>query len=614
VAATAASPDGTLLPPFDALDGLASIAHDLGVVTAAEEATATLRRLEEQRFFVACVGQFKRGKSTVINALVGQPVLPVGVAPVTSVVTILRHGEVAAARAVSLGGQVRAVGLQDIAAYVDERRNPGNRLGIAAAEVFLPSPLLAGGLCLVDTPGVGSVFTANTDATRAFLPQIDAALVVLGADPPVSKVELDLIVELASQVGDIVVVLNKADRLSAHDVGEAVSFTEEVLGDSIGSLASPVFQVSASERLGLGRATRDWATLEERLRALTAGSRDRLLAEARRRTVGRVSQRLLAEIAERDLALRRPIGETEARVARLRDVLGAADRSLADLSYLLIAAEADLARSFEKRREAFEQEALGTARARLDAWVATHVRTVPTGRLRRVAYDEARALALRTIEAWLPDVEPAAEALYGGATRRFVALANDFLVRMTADAPAPGEAVRDHPMVAAGFQQRRRFYFTSLMSLTGIGPATWLLDRLSPPAWRERRVGKAAWGYCAHLLRTNAMRVENDLRERVLESRRHLEREVRACLTDVASAGQRALEEARQQVAQGSAALEGRLAHLAALRAQVQALAGGLDARGNRRASPPPAVEASTAGPPARTGAGGPPASPVGQA
>src|SRR5207244_12572453 len=75
---------------------------------------------------------------------------------------------------------------EDVPLYVTEEHNHENVKGVAVVEVFLPAPLLARGLCLVDTPGIGSTFAANSEVTRAFVPHIDAALVVLGADPPIS--------------------------------------------------------------------------------------------------------------------------------------------------------------------------------------------------------------------------------------------------------------------------------------------------------------------------------------------------------------------------------------------------------------------------------------------
>src|SRR3970282_75085 len=84
---------GSTLAVDSRLDRLAAIAGELDDRDLASETTAERQRLLEARFFAACVGQFKRGKSTLINALVGEDVLPVGVIPVTSVVTILSHGQ-----------------------------------------------------------------------------------------------------------------------------------------------------------------------------------------------------------------------------------------------------------------------------------------------------------------------------------------------------------------------------------------------------------------------------------------------------------------------------------------------------------------------------------------
>jgi ribosome biogenesis GTPase A len=113
---------------------------------------------------VACVGQFKRGKSTLLNALVGQEVLPSGVVPVTTVPTILRSGERLEARVRTEAAEWQAIPAGAVEEYVSEEKNPQNAKGVAAIEVFLPSPLLSTGMCLVDTPRLGSVFAANAAA------------------------------------------------------------------------------------------------------------------------------------------------------------------------------------------------------------------------------------------------------------------------------------------------------------------------------------------------------------------------------------------------------------------------------------------------------------------
>lgn len=544
------------------LDHLADLARHLGADEIGAEAADAARRLADRRFFVACVGQFKRGKSSLLNALVGGAVLPVGVAPVTSVVTVLRAGDAPAASVRWRDGRQESVALASLADYVDERRNPGNAKGVAAIEVFLPSPILQDGLCLVDTPGVGSVFGANTEATRAFIPQVDAALVVLGADPPVSDVELRVVVDLAAQVRDFVFVLNKADRSSAADFAEAAAFTTRVLERTLGR-PCPLLEVSASERLSDRGATRDWAELETRLRDLAGGRRDALIGAAEERAVKRLAERLTHELDERIGALTRPLAETDARVARLRAAVNDVERALADLSHLFSAAEVDLARRFEAMRELFLATAEPGLAGALDRWMADEHRRLSAGRLRASALAQARDEAQRAIDDWRRAIEPDAEALYDAATARFVDLANQCLARLAVDGQVGRLAVEP------GFHERRHFYFASLMSLTAGGPVSWVWDRLLPRPRSRGRVLRSAQEYGAHLLRSNAMRVEFDLRERVLGSRRWLERAVRQRLVEAMSTAERASREAQLHLAEGEDRVRDRLATLHQLREDV---------------------------------------------
>jgi hypothetical protein len=164
------------------------------------------------------------------------------------------------------------IAADDVPLYVTEEHNHENTRGVAAVEVFLPAPILAGGLCLVDTPGIGSTFAANTEAARTFVPNIDAALVVLGADPPISGDELSLVLDVLAQVPAAVFGVNNADRLSADDVRQAREFTEQLVSERLGRSIGPVLEISAAERIASGRPTRDWQKLEDALRSLRARS------------------------------------------------------------------------------------------------------------------------------------------------------------------------------------------------------------------------------------------------------------------------------------------------------------------------------------------------------
>src|ERR1700691_5633716 len=232
-----------------ALLRLAELAEEFDAEQVAADARSVAERISEGRFYVACIGQFKRGKSSVLNALVGESVLPTGVVPVTAVPTIVRYGRSAAARVRFEVGEWTDIPIATVDEYVSEEKNPENTKHVAALEIFVPSPLLATGMCFVDTPGLGSVFTGNTATTKAFIPHIDAALVVIGADPPLAGEELALVEAVGSQVQNLILVLNKADRTTDAERAAAAGFTQKVLERRLRRSVGPVFEVSAAERI-----------------------------------------------------------------------------------------------------------------------------------------------------------------------------------------------------------------------------------------------------------------------------------------------------------------------------------------------------------------------------
>src|SRR5664280_2556096 len=131
---------------------------------AGQEAAVTPPGVREDALRVVVAGEAKRGKSTLINALLARAVLPTGVVPLTAVPTTLGYGESEAVEVRYTDGRDAVLGLAALPELVTEAGNPANRGGVAAVTVRLPAPLLAGGMELVDTPGTGSVYVHNTTA------------------------------------------------------------------------------------------------------------------------------------------------------------------------------------------------------------------------------------------------------------------------------------------------------------------------------------------------------------------------------------------------------------------------------------------------------------------
>ena len=549
------------------LERLAQIAAELGDEALASEARAEHDRVMEARFFVTCLGQFKRGKSTLLNALLGESILPVGVVPVTSVITILRYGDRPTAM-VSFGdGQTEPIALDKIAMFIDERLNPGNRRHATVVDVALPNPILRDGLCLVDTPGLGSVHPANTEATRAFVPRTDVALIVVGPDPPISGAELQLIEDVSREAGELMIVLNKADQSSAEQLREVTEFTRATVETAFARPIPKILEISALERLNQQNPTRDWLDLETHLRQLSSQTRQHLVDTAGLRSMRRLSRRLGTELAQREDAFRKPIEQIEARVIRLQAVLHDLDRSLVDLRFLFDAVEVDLGRQFEQHRTRFLSETVPALQAQLRDWVTSH-HSIDRS-LRTQALEEAHRLSVGAIDERLRTVEPEAHALYRSATERLVRLANEYIARVATDA---ADVEADDLPSEIGFRAKRHFYFTSLMHVTGGSPLTWWIDRFAPRGVRQTHVARAATAYLTHLLESNGHRVENDLKERARESRRWLEGQIRTRLGAALRSAERAVAVATEKQHLSQMEVQDSLARVETLRRELAAL------------------------------------------
>ena len=225
--------DGGLVERLGAITGPA------GVVLRRLLDVSTARGLTEVRSLIAAaaeraagttldVGVFGRvssGKSSLINALVGEAVLPVGATPVTAVPLRVRRGP----HSVEVrfqGAPARTIPLSELAAYATEEGNPHNAKEVRSIEVTVPGA--PEGLRLLDTPGVGSLTSAGSAQAFAWLPRCDLGLVLVAAGTPLGRDETALLSGLRHAGIDCCAVLSKADLLGPTDVERARAY---ILGE-----------------------------------------------------------------------------------------------------------------------------------------------------------------------------------------------------------------------------------------------------------------------------------------------------------------------------------------------------------------------------------------------
>ncbi len=285
--------------------------------TYADQLRELACRLDSGRFHLAVLGQFKRGKSTLINALLGESLLPSSVIPLTAIPTLIAYGNRRSIRIRFQGNRNDEV-VEDGTSHdlyrsllhsVSEEFNPKNERGVLQVEVTHPAPVLAEGVVLIDTPGIGSIHQHNTDMAVNFLAQCDAALFLISADPPITEVEVEFLRTIRDAVTKVFFVLNKIDYLTDDEQKTALAFFETVLRERAG-IQGPLTIFPVSAKRGLAAAMADDAALwrssgmegiSNHLVGFLAGEKNAVLRSA----VGKKARAVLGTVALRlDLSRR----------------------------------------------------------------------------------------------------------------------------------------------------------------------------------------------------------------------------------------------------------------------------------------------------------------------
>ncbi|AUI50190.1 dynamin family protein [Arthrobacter crystallopoietes] len=280
----------------------------------------TRRRLLDPSIRVIVVGEFKQGKSQLINALVNAPVCPVDDDVATSVPTVVRHGDPPSAVVVVPKGETgyadgdrepelerRPVKLEELAAHVSESGNPGNRNRLAAAEVYLPRKVLAGGLSLVDSPGVGGLDSAHSLTTLTALPTADAMLLVSDASQEYTEPEIRFLRQAMRICPNVACVLSKTDL---YPQWRQVAELDRRHLDRVGS-GIPLFPVSSDLRLHAARLRDDELNAESGFPELVTYLRKEILGQAERLQRHSVARDLLSTTEHLGLSLQSELSALE---------------------------------------------------------------------------------------------------------------------------------------------------------------------------------------------------------------------------------------------------------------------------------------------------------------
>lgn len=188
-----------------------------------------LVRLARDGFTVAVAGQFSRGKTTLLNALLGAEYLPTGALPLTSVLTRVGYASTAEASYVRRGSDVTLpVPVADVPELVARQSSRRSEEQVTAVDIRLPAELLRLGVTFVDTPGVGGIDASTSAITLGFLPEADAVVFVTSADSALNETDLTLLDRLPA-TAPMFCVVNKRDLVTAEEAAEIAADVRAVL-------------------------------------------------------------------------------------------------------------------------------------------------------------------------------------------------------------------------------------------------------------------------------------------------------------------------------------------------------------------------------------------------
>lgn len=273
----------------EALSQLEAAIRTRGLVGLRKPTQALLEQLESGTYEIAVFGRVSSGKSSLLNAILEMPVLPVGITPVTVVPTRVVWGAPPMTRVRIVGAvEDQRISTDAIADFVTEELNPGNAKHVVRVTVQLDIDRLRAGMALVDTPGLGALASAGARETYAYMPRCDLGVIVIDGSAPVEEGDLELARTLEQSGIELEIVLSKADRVAVQDRTALTECVCAQLANKLDVARAVRWVSSVASHAALTRA---W--FDEVLAPRIVRSRDLQEASARRKL--RILQRMLDE-------------------------------------------------------------------------------------------------------------------------------------------------------------------------------------------------------------------------------------------------------------------------------------------------------------------------------
>jgi len=335
---------------FDVLERVHGLLASRGELAELAVEVGRIREDYDRPLLLTVMGEFNAGKSTFINALVGEPVAPMGITPTTATINVLKYGPERKVRVLHTSGTVKEMAYEALGAWL-KGLSRSAAVEVRQVEILYPAEELTR-VNLVDTPGFNSIVPEHETVARQFIERADAVVWLFDAGQPGKDTERKALLSVTERGKRVLGVLNKADRLDETALAAVLEYVDK---EGLGDLLEAVVPLSARRALDAKLGGGEGADLEgSGLPAVQEALDVRFYSRAREIKRAGCAERLvgvLAQAVERERAengevrraveslelLRRPLADLGPRVSSAAQ--GPAARGLG-LVYDAVASEA----------------------------------------------------------------------------------------------------------------------------------------------------------------------------------------------------------------------------------------------------------------------------------
>jgi len=483
-----------------------------------------MERLNQDVFNLVVIGQYKRGKTTFINALLGANILPMAIVPLTSIVTIIQYGKEIQGKVEFINGETRRIDIEDLATYITETENPGNSKHVKIVEINYPSDYLKEGIRLIDTPGIGSVHQHNTDVTYSFLPKIDAAIFVLSVDPPISREECQFLKDVIPYVPKIFFVQNKIDIVTESDRKQSQMFSKKMIEQLTELRDITIYPLSAKQALD-GMVQKQYYLINaSRIIEFKNVLGDFFIRESQEtllRTTALLTKNLIYEaILNIDIeysTMDLPVAQIKENLLCLTERFKKVKQEKMDIAYLL---KGELERfnwKLEVDLEEFKDKATRELKIQLQELCLREQALKPT----ELAVELNSLLAKSIVtqfQRWQPGKEQEANEWLASTIKRFEAN-NNMLMEEIKRLVADLFQIEFHAVASTiTLSSKSALYFVTEENKPLFTLPSGLMMRLLPKSWVKRLLLESSKEQAARLVRVNCARVRYDVYCRMAKS------------------------------------------------------------------------------------------------